>query len=175
MRALNRIVAAVLALVLFAAALLTIIEVVLAALGRPYWLVPYSSWSDWMAEQSFASAGVRAVLIGVVVLGLILLLVALRRGRPGSLALSSGAEGVRFTASRRGIEHTLARAAGRIDGVQDVHARVGRRRARVRTVTTMRSPGDLRQQVADAVDTQLRELDLDAVRPQISVSRKAAR
>ena len=117
MQVLNRVLSTLLALVLLGG-LLAVVEIVLAALGRPHWLVPHQQWSSWLAEQTFASAVVRAILIGLAVLGLLLLVAALRRGRLRALALPARADGVRVTASRRGIQRTLARAAQRPDGAR---------------------------------------------------------
>ena len=79
MQVLNRVLSTLLALVLLLGGLLAVVEIVLAALGRPHWLVPHEQWSSWLAEQTFASAVVRAILIGLAVLGLLLLMAALRR------------------------------------------------------------------------------------------------
>lgn len=49
------------------------------------------------------------MLIGAVLLGLVPLVLALRRGRRGALPLPSRVESVRTTASRKGIERTLRR------------------------------------------------------------------
>src|SRR3954447_981799 len=99
MRVLNRVLATLLALALFLGGLLAVVEIVLAALDRPAWLVPHQDWSEWLTGESFAGAVVRAVLIGPVVSGLLLLLVGLRRGKPGSIPLPARTDGVRVTAS----------------------------------------------------------------------------
>jgi hypothetical protein len=173
---LNRVLSTLLALVLLLGGLLAVVEIVLAAVGRPHWLVPHQQWSSWLAEQTFASAVVRAILIGLAVLALLLLVAALRRGRPGALALPARAAGVQVTASRRGIERTLARAAQRPDGVQSARVHAGRRKVRVKATTALRSPGDLRPQVTAAVDERLDELGLaGTVRSRVTVSRKGTR
>ncbi len=176
MRVLNRILSTLLALALFLGGLLAVVEIVLAALDRPAWLVPHEQWSSWLQEQTFASGIVRAILIGLVVLGLLVLLAALRRGRPGALALPSRSDGVQVTASRRGIERTLALAAERPDGVRNARVRARRRKVRVEAATALRSPGDLRRQVAAAVDERLDELGLaGTVRSTVTVTQEGAR
>lgn len=176
MHVLNRILATLLALAVFLGGLLAVVEIVLAQLGRPYWLVPHPDWSRWLTEQTFSSGAVRVILVGLAVLGFLLLLAALRRGRPGSLALPSPGENVRVTASRRGIERTVSRAAQRADGVRSVRVRAGRRKVRVTAVSGLRDTGDLRQRVTSAVDERLDELGLSGtVRPQVTVTRKGAR
>ena len=100
MQVLNRVLSTLLALVLLLGGLLAVVEIVLAALGRPHWLVPHQQWSRWLTEQTFASAVVRAVLVGLAVLGLLLLVAALRRGGPGTLALPARADVLHLTGVR---------------------------------------------------------------------------
>ena len=176
MHVLNRLLATLLALALFLGGLLAVVEIVLAALGRPAWLVPHPEWSSGLGEQTFDSGVVRAVLIGLVVLGLLLLLAALRRGRPGALQLPDRTPGVRVTASRRGVERALATAARRADGVRGARARVGRRTARVQASTAVRSSGELQEPVTTVVTERLDELGLTGVlRPRVTVSQESAR
>ena len=54
MHIVNRVIATVLALTLFLGGLLAVVEIVLAALGRPYWLIPHPTWSSWLGDQSFS-------------------------------------------------------------------------------------------------------------------------
>lgn len=176
MHIVNRVIATLLALTLFLGGLLAVVEIVLAAVGRPYWLVPHPTWSRWLGEQSFSGGVVRAVLIGLVVLGLLLVVVALRRGKPGSLNLPGRTEGVHVAASRRGIERTLSTAARRADGVRSARAKAGRRTVRVKTATALRSPSDLQQPITTAVNERLDELGLSGVlRPRVTVSRESSR
>jgi hypothetical protein len=166
----------VLALALLLGGLLAVVEIVLAALDRPSWLVPHEDWGSWLTEQTFSGGIVRALLIGLVVLGLLLLVAALRRGKPGALRLPGRTEGVRVSASRRGIERSVATAARRADGVRDARARAGRRAVRVKAKTAMRSPGDLQQRVTAAATDRVEQLGLSGVlRPKVTVSREKAR
>ena len=118
MHVVNRVVAALLALALFLGGLLAVAEITLAALDRPAWLVPHQDWNRWLVDNTFTTSVVRAVLIGMVLLGLLLLVAGLLRGRPGSLQLPGRTEGMRVTASLRGIERTLATASRRPGGMR---------------------------------------------------------
>lgn len=176
MHVLNRVICTLLALALFLGGLLAAAEIVLAMLGRPSWLVPHEQWARWLAGETFSGGVVRAALIGFVVLGLLFLLAALRRGKPGSLQLPARTEGVRVTASRRGIERTVSTAARRADGVRSARAKAGRRSVRVKASTALRSPGELQQPVTAAVTERLDELGLTGVlRPRVTVSGEASR
>ncbi|SDQ85547.1 DUF6286 domain-containing protein [Quadrisphaera sp. DSM 44207] len=177
---LNRVLSALLALALLLGGLLAVVEVVLAQLGRPSWLVPHEQWASWLDQRTWDQPVVQAVLAGLVVLGLLLLLAALRRGRPSSLPLAARGggtpAGVRVTASRRGIERTLAAAARRAPGVSRADARVSRRKAVVRARTALRSEGDLQQRVTANVAQRLEELGLSGtLRPQVSLTREESR
>ena len=176
MTVVNRVLATLLALAVLLGGLLAVVEIVLAALGRQPWLVPHPDWTTWLSDQTLGSGIVRAVLIGAVVLGLVLLVLALRRGRPGALPLPSRVESVRTTASRRGIERTLRAAATRPDGVRDARVKARRRTVRVRAATALRDPGDLQSRVTEAVTQRLDELGLSgSLRPRVTVSKGAGR
>jgi len=156
----TRVVCALLALALLLGSLLAIVEIVAAALERPPVLVPYPEWGNWLRTHSWNDSIVNAVLVGLVVLGLLLLLLAFRRGKPASLALRSGPEGVDVTASRRSVEKSLAAAAARTAGVVGASASVHRRTARVDARTVARSEPKIREDVESAVKGRLESLGL---------------
>src|SRR5687768_13721642 len=89
-----RVVSALLALALLLGALLAVVEIVGAALERSPWLVPYPEWTDWLRSHTWEDWIVNAVLIGFLLVGLLLLFLALRRGKPATLALRGGSPGV---------------------------------------------------------------------------------
>ena len=157
----TRVVAAVLALALLLGSLLMVAEIVAAALGRAPALVPYSEWSSWLRTHSWNDSMVNAVLGGLVVLGLLLLLLAFRRGKPASLALRSGSEGVDVTASRRSVEKSLAAAAARTPGIAGASASMSRRAARVDARTVARAEPEIRGEVESAVRRRLDSLGLE--------------
>lgn len=180
MALLNRILSVLLALALLLGGLLAAVEIILALLGRPSWLLPHEQWSTWLAEQTWDTAPVRAGLAALVLLGLLLLWPALRRGRPSTLSLPPRPHGtpagVNVSASRRGIETSLATAARRTSGVSAARAQVSRRRATVRARTATRSPGNVQTELTDAVTGTLTDLGLTQVlRPRVTISTKEAR
>ena len=170
MTVVNRVLAALLALALLLGGLLAATEIVLARLDRPYWLVPHPQWSAWLREQTLSAGLMRAVLAAVTILGLLLLLAALHRGKPHTLTLPSPTEGVQVSASRRGIERTLRDAAARTSGVSSVQVKAGRRKVKVTAHTAARTPGESEQQVRDVVAGKLDDLGLgSALRPRIRI------
>jgi hypothetical protein len=172
----NRLLATLLALALFLGGLLAAVDIVLVQLQRPPFLVPVSQWAAWFRAQTLSAGVVRAVCVGLVLLGLVLLVCALRRGKPGALPLPGRTEGVTVTASRKELERALSAEAGRVDGVESARTRARRRRVTVQARTAMRDPGDLSTRVTDVVTGRLGELGLtDRLRPRVTVSSKGSR
>jgi hypothetical protein len=169
----TRVVCALLALALLIGSLLAIVEIAAAALGRSPVLVPHTEWAGWLRDHSWNDGIVRAVLAGLVVLGLLLLFLGLRRGKPASLALTHRTDGVDVTVSRRSVEQTLAAAAARTAGITKANASVRRRTARVRARTMARSTSGGRDAVETAVRGRLDSLGLNRqLRARVGVTAK---
>jgi len=156
----TRVVSALLALTLLVGSLLAVVEIVAAALGRAPALISYAEWTGWLRTHSWNDGPVVAVLAGLVILGLLLLLLAFRRGKPASLALSSRSDGVDVTASRRSVEKSLVAAASRTTGIAGASASVSRRTARVAARTVARAEPGIREEVESAIRDRLDSLDL---------------
>ena len=175
----RRILSVLLALVLLLGGLLAAVEIVLALLGRDHWLVPHEDWADRIGEQTWDATTVRTVAGAVAVVGLVLLLVGLSRGRPAALTLPARADGpggVTVTASRRGIERSLEQAVRESDGITGAKATVSRRTATVYATSSTRVPGDLRPGVEKALAGRLAELGLtDTLRTKVRVTSREAR
>jgi hypothetical protein len=172
----TRVVAALLALALLAASLLAVVEIVAAALDRAPVLVPHPDWTEWLLTQYWNDWIVIVALGGLVVLGLLLLLLALRRGKPASLALKSRTEGVDVSASRRSVEKSLTAAAARTSGIAGASASVGRRTARVDARTVARSEPEKRDEVESAVRERLDSLGLERrMRTRVKLTTKDTR
>jgi hypothetical protein len=172
----TRVVSALLALALLIGSLLAIVEIVAAALDRAPAMVPYSEWTDWLRTHSWNDWVVNVVLGGLVALGLVILVLAFRRGKPASLALKPRTDGVEVTASRRGVERSLVAAAARTTGVTGAKASVGRRTARVQAHTMARSDPGIRAEVESAVRGRLEALGTERrMRSRVVLSTKDKR
>jgi hypothetical protein len=172
----NRLLATLLALALVLGGLLAAVDTALVQLERPPFLVPTDHWAAWFRVQSFGAGTVRAVCAGLVLLGLVLLLCALRRGRPASLPLPGRSEGVTVTASRRELERTLSAEACRVDGVESARTRARRHGVTVQARTALRDPGDLSTRVTEVVTARLGDLGLAGrLQPRVTVSSGSAR
>ncbi|MGZ4436029.1 MAG: DUF6286 domain-containing protein [Nocardioidaceae bacterium] len=172
----TRLISALLALALLLGSLLVVAEIVAAALGRPPALVPYPEWTSWLRTHSWNNWIVTMVLGGLVVLGLLLLLLAVRRGKPASLALRSDCDGVDVTASRRNLEKSLAAAAARTTGIIGASASVSRRTARIDARTVAPSEPGVREDVEAAVRGRLDSLGLERrMRTRVDLTTKDTR
>ena len=157
----TRVLSALLALALLLGSLLAVWEIALAAMDRAHALVPHSEWARWLRAHEWNDTVVRATLVGVVVLGLLLVFLAIRRGKPASLALKAHTEAVTVTASRRSVEKSLAAAAARTTGITHASASVTRRAARINARTVAVSDSGVREELESAVKGRLDSLDVD--------------
>ena len=158
MRVANRVLAAVLALALFAGGLLIAVEIVVAGFDRRPWVVPHDDWYTSARLRSWESAPPRWIFIGLVVAGLALLLSQLIRRRPTSLALAPG--GVPADLGRRSLEKSLVREASRVDGVAAAKVKISDERADVVASSNRRQTDDLMPRVTQALDRRMDALGL---------------
>lgn len=168
----NRVVAATLALALALVSLWGLVEIVLAQLGRPPWLLDVDEAQKWLRSHTWSEAPIVTIATALMVAGLGLILLGLRRGRPGEVAMASSAEALTVAASRRSIDRALVHAAERQDGVQEASAKAGRRSVRVVARTPLTNTGDVKQRVSTAVRQQLDDLALASPpKPRIKIER----
>jgi hypothetical protein len=173
---LTRVICALLALALLLGSLWAVVEIAAAALGRAPVLIDHTDWTRWLRAHSWDDWAVAAVLGGLVVLGLLFLLLAFRRGKPASLPLRSRTDGVDVVASRRSVEKALASAAARTTGITGASASVSRRTARVEARTLARSEPGVRAETETAVRGRLDSLDLERpLRTRVDLTAKDAR
>jgi hypothetical protein len=164
MRIVDRLLSVVIALVMVVVGLVVAVEVGHTLLGQPgYLVVPWQDAAAWMHGQAWNDPVVRAVGIGLTVLGLALLLAELSVRRPALLVLRPRTEGITCAVSRRGLDRAIAARADEVDGVRRATTRVYRRRAAVTAVTALRDPGDLQSRVETATTEWVGRLGL--VRP----------
>jgi hypothetical protein len=166
----TRILSVLLALLLIVGGLFVAIEIVLAQLGRAPWLIPWPAWANWLSGQSWASFGVRVILVGLVVVGLILLVLALRPGKPRRLALPATDRNVHVSIARRALQQTLADTAGRSSGVAGASAKAGRRTVTITATTANPNTTEVQQAALAAVTDRLDQLGLAGrLRPHVKI------
>ena len=172
----TRVVSALLGLTLLFGSLLAVVESAAAALARGHVLVPYPDWTNWLRTHTWNDSIVQVLLGGLVVVGLLLLLLAVRRGKPAALSLRNRTDGVDVTASRRSVEKSLAVAAARTSGVAGASASVSRRTARVEARTVALSDPGIRDEVESAVRGRLDSLGTERrMRTRVALTTKDVR
>jgi len=167
----RRLLGAVLALLIAASGLLLVGEAGYRLLDRgSYALVDYPAAVDDLAARPWSDGWLRAVAVAVLLLGLALLVSALRRP-PKSLAMRAP-DGLRCEIPPKEVARVLEIAAGRVSGVRSSESRVSSRTARVTASTRLRDPGDLEEKVESACRARLDALMLERPpRPRVTVRR----
>ena len=162
MRVFDRVVAVVLGLVVLGLGALVTAEVIWTkGMGRSSHLVlPYESSSRYLHHHVWDSGAARAISAAIAAIGLIVLLLELKRRRPGLLTTVTSTAGVVTGISRRSLGRTLVRVATSVPGIAEARARVRRRNATVRAHTRLRDPGDLDQQLRQELSESLDSMQL---------------
>ena len=155
-----RLLSAVLAAALVALGVLVVVEVVAAALDRLPVVLPYGDAASALRDNTWKSGLARAIGAALTGFGLLLLLLALRRGRPTGLPLTPVTDGVQADVHRRGLQRALRDRAARVDGVRRASAKVGRRKVTIKAQSSLRDTAGLPQKVEQQVRELLDELAL---------------
>ena len=171
MRALNRIVCVLLAIAIAVAGVLTVVEVIAATTGNDPVFVKWHGFVNDLATNEWKTAGPRVAAIILIIVGLLLLLLALHRGKPATVALSTSASAVDMTTTRRSLQRSLSTSATDVDGISGAHVKVKRRKVVVKATA---SPGitknDGQSRLTTAMQERLDRLSLaDARRLTVSV------
>jgi Family of unknown function (DUF6286) len=151
-RVVNRLLAAVVAILLVAAAFVVVTEIVVAQVfKRDPWIVPYDEWLESARQNSWAdSDAVLQVAVALLLAGAVLLVLQLARRRPTSLPLEVG-DRSEVQVHRRSLEGSLARAAERLDAVDKASVDVGADRVQVRATTHRRQAPNLEAEITQSL------------------------
>lgn len=176
MRAVNRLIAAVFALAVAGAGLLTAAEVLVARTGWPHdppLVVPYDRWLRTLRPHGWADTVVLLSCVGVAVLGVLLILAALV-GREKRIRLSSEDPDLDMSTSPRSLSRALRNDARSVDGVGTASARVRQRKAKVTAEVRLGEPTAVEQELETTLSERLRTLSL-ATPPKLVVRVSAAK
>lgn len=161
MRLLTRVLAGLLGLVLLLGGLVLAVEIGLTAVAHRPVLLPYRSWLAYGREHAWRDGPPTLTGLGLLVLGLLLLVVGLRRRAP--LAVPGAArESMTVTFARRPLEASLGRLAVRTSGVEAVKVRVRRRTARISGRSLATDLATAGTQLSSSVEQGLERLPLRA-------------
>ncbi len=167
----RRLLGALLGLAIAALGLLLALEAGGRLLDRgSFVLVDYSSVVDDLSGRPWSDGLVRVTAAATVLVGLLVLVAALRR--PPRPLLMQAPDGLRCEIPPGEVARVLEITAGRVSGVRSSKARVRSRTARVTASTRLRDTSDLEQQVADACSGRLDALMLERQpRTRVSIRR----
>lgn len=161
MRALNRLVATLLALALAVGGALVLYEVVRVALGYHHGqVIAYSRLARAMRRNSWDDLGPIIGSSVCVAVGLLLLLLGLRRGKPDALTLTPLADDVETVTTRRSLQKAMRRTATETEGVSSAKVKVGRRKATVKASSPLRRGEGLDARIRERLEAQLTEISL---------------
>lgn len=146
------------AAVVAAAAILTVIETIAAAVGRPGYVLPVGSLTALPGASRFDDPLTIAIAVALCIVGLAAIVLAVRPGRPRTIALTAADSQTVIGMSRTALRRHLSAAATGVDGVTGARVQIGRRRIRVTATSPLHDTSGLASQVTDAVTDRLREL-----------------
>lgn len=158
MRVANRLLSLLLGIVLLAGGLLIALEAVLAAAGQSTWLVPADQWYEFLTETLLGDTVVLVTALAVGVVGLVVLVVELRRWRPVRLPVHLEAADGDWWVARRSAERRLEGAAGKVSGVAGARAKLAARGGPWRGSVRAEAREDSQQAVEQAVQDMLGRL-----------------
>src|SRR5215204_440913 len=121
-RAANRLLATLIALVLLGGGLLVAIEIAFARAAAQPVLLPHHRWYRALRDAEWSDPSTRAVLGLMVAVCLALLVLEALKRRPTTLSTQPG-ESAHYEVDRRSLEASLRRTAESLDGVDRAHAR----------------------------------------------------
>ncbi|KMO93454.1 hypothetical protein ACS04_34775 [Streptomyces roseus] len=170
----RRIPAALIALVVAAAAVLLLVDVVRVRVGRSAaaWR---TSLAHELATRPLDDVWVRIGAIVVALLGLWLIVLALTPGLRRRLPLKTSDTDVRAVLDRGAATLFLRDAALRVPGVSRATIHLGRRRLAARADVRFRDPDEVRADVSSALREQLDRLALARPPHRISVRARPSR
>ena len=120
----------------------------------------------WVAALAWGTVWVLVLAIAVAVLGLILLVAAIKPGPPTAMSVDSGSSADAAGAStevvmtRRSVAKLATARAGQVDGVDSVSSVVGARKITVSVKTPSQQLAEIEQQVRDRVTDALQSAGL---------------
>jgi hypothetical protein len=136
MRAFHRLLSVLLAVAIAVAGVLAVIEIIAAAFDKDPVVVKWKGLVGDLSTTQWKEAGPRIAAIVLIVVGLLLLLVALRRGKPATVGLTTSADDVDMTTTRRSLQRSLGNDAGAVDGIHEARAKVKRRKVVIKARPT---------------------------------------
>ncbi len=157
----RRILPAVLTAVVLAAATISVlIDIIRIQTGHRALLWPYQQIATWGRTHPWNTPLVVLVAAVITALGVLMILAALLPGKATLIALDTGEPDLVAGTSRRSLARTLSEAARSVDGISAARAKLRRRKVRVKATSGLRDATGQREQVTAAVTARLDDLAL---------------
>jgi hypothetical protein len=174
-RAFNRVLSAFLAAILIVAGVLAILEICRAALSQPPAVVQWPKLLPKLRNNSYDDAGPILVCVGLAVLGLLISVSGLKRGKPYALPAGSTAPGVRTEIHRRSLQRAIRAAVMATDRVDSGSVLLRRRSALIVARANTQSIDGLEAEIRQRVERLLASIALvDPPRLKIKVHAASA-
>ncbi len=132
-------------------------------LSQGSWPAFADQTATFVAAWTWGSIAVLVASLAVAVIGLILVIAALKPGPPTALALDDGSSGgvhTEVVMTRRSVAKLATARAGQVDGVDSVSTVVGARRVTLTVRTPSQQSQAIEQQVRDRVSGALQAAGL---------------
>jgi hypothetical protein len=159
-RAFNRVLSAFLAAVLVVAGVLTILEICRAALSQPPAVVQWPKLLPKLRNNSYNDVGPILVCVGLAVVGLLILISGIKRGKPYALPAGSTAPGIRTEIHRRSLQRAMQAAVAATDRVERGEVTLRRRSARITARASTQSTEGLEADIRQRVEALLNSIAL---------------
>lgn len=177
MRAFNRLLGLVVGLALVGAGGFCVLEVVLAAIGDNFVVIPGRSWLEALRTTPWSATTVLVVVAAVAGIGVVLFLAEVRRWHRSRLELPTGGQGARWWVSSRSVEAHVRRRVVAETLASRARLRLVARRRRWKAKLEAVAPTSTRAEIEASTRRALEGVGAPAdtrVRIKISAPRKLA-
>lgn len=123
-------------------------------------ILPWQSLTRFFTGHDWSTSPVLAISVITALAGFLLLVIELKRRRPGLLTLTTEDEHLTAGTTRRSVQRALAARAEDVDGISGAVAKVRGGRATVAATTGQRDPGDLEARLTEQLTGWLGDLGL---------------
>lgn len=156
-RVINRLLAALLGLVLLIAGLVAAIEILVSLFGGTQFLVPTDTWLSTLRATPWNAESVVLVSTGVLVVGVVLLVAGIA-ARSRIISMRRPKDTIEVVASARAVAQVLRRQAESVSGVSSASSEVSARGARVVATVPMADPQRVESELSDVLADTLRKI-----------------
>lgn len=156
-RVINRLLAALLGVVLLIAGLVAAIEVLVSLFGGAHFLVPTDTWLATLRSTPWNAESVVLAATGVLVVGVVLLVAGIA-ARDRIISMRKPKDTIEVVASARAVAQILRRQAESVSGVSSASSEVSARGARVVATVPIADPQRVEAELSRVLSDTLRTI-----------------